>query len=230
MLRAFARGRYNDRATGPHAAGLRARPTFAKETIMNKTTKHNRQDSNRAILNGLDTHLKGQNIVLEGVSYKQPQLRQIFQDDLDATAATNDTKAQWQSAVLAEKTTATKTHGVKRALFSYLAATFGVNSQVLIDFGSAPKKAGKIKPAIKAVAVTQALATRKARHIMGRKQRLEIPPAVTASAPAATTTSVVTTTAQPQATPVVAPTAPAAVANGTNGVAATNGAGAAARA
>ncbi len=177
---------------------------------MNTTTKHTRKDSDSAIISGIDVHLKGQTIVLDGVRYKQSELRQVFQDDLDATAATANAKGQWKGAIIAEHATATKMRSVKAALFAYLIATFGPNSQVLVDFGAKPRKAPKTAPAVKAQAVQQALLTRTARHTMGKRQRAKIKASFARG-------SAATAAPAPTAAPVAVAAPASNGANGTNG-------------
>ncbi len=166
---------------------------------MNRIAKHTRENSDRTIIDATDKHMKGRTIVLEGEDMKQAKLKQKFQDDLDAAAATAAAKAQYQAAVIAERETAAETRRVKTALIAYLIATYDPTSEVLVDFGCKPRKAPKTKPAVKAEAIKLSRATREARHTMGKRQRAKIvvkdlPPQPAASAPPATTTATTTLT------------------------------------
>lgn len=153
---------------------------MATSTSTIQENKHNRQDSNDAICTGIDKHFDGPITFLQQ-TWKPADLKQVFVDDSAAADKTAAAKTVYAQCVSTEQTTVKKTKVIRKGLYAYLVAQFGPTSEVLLDFGFTPQKPRKTKPAVKAKAVVQTKATRKARSIMGKKQRKAIPSATTES-------------------------------------------------
>jgi hypothetical protein len=85
----------------------------------------------------------------------------------------------WLQAVAKERaTTKAINTPLLEALRHYVAAVFGTNSDEYLAFGFAPPKPRVKSPEAKVIGAAKMRATRKARHTMGRKQRLAITGAV----------------------------------------------------
>jgi hypothetical protein len=95
-------------------------------------------------------------------------------------------------------------------LRNLVANTYGSSSEAYDDFGFTAPRKGKPSAKTKAAAVDQVLATREARHTMGKKQRLAIRGVVTPQDGAAAATAPSSTSA----TASVAPPSTTGVANG----------------
>jgi hypothetical protein len=161
-----------------------------------------------ALINGFGTDLAGLDpVVLVGVSYARATLLAKFQSRIDAAQATKNARADLRTAVAGEEALAEEIDPLRKAMKQFLQSRFGKDSPKLQAFGFTEAKATQKTAASKAGAVTKMLATRKARHIMGKKQRLQIkaPVAPTDTAPAATPP---VATTPPQQTPVTAAPAP----------------------
>ena len=152
----------------------RAPTALRKERIM-KTTRINRQEQDRKILSGIDQYLAAvKTITIAGKDYVPGDLKPLFQADLDAAAASDAAKAAWKLAVVAERQARARVAFIRRALHAFVALTYGDPSQALADFGFPPKKTGVPTAETKAQALAKRSATRKARHIMGSRQRKKI--------------------------------------------------------
>jgi hypothetical protein len=151
-------------------------------TTNQQATKHSRVDWATAIIHGLKLHMTGA-ITLNTTSYTEPQLEASFQKVIDAAQSTALAKQAYQTAVANERAIAVDVKGLGGALVAWVVATFGGTSTVMGDFGFKPRKKAKVKPSVKAKAVLKAGATKKARGIMGKKQRKQIaaPPLDTAT-------------------------------------------------
>src|SRR5215472_12024590 len=151
-----------------------APPALRKERIM-KTTRINRQEQDRKVLSGIDQYLAAvKTITIAGKDYAPSDLKPLFQADLDAAAASDAAKAAWKLAVVAERQARARVAFIRRALHAFVALTYGDPSQALADFDFAPKKTGAPSAETKAQALAKRSATRKARHIMGSRQRKKI--------------------------------------------------------
>ena len=135
----------------------------------------------RKILLGIDKYFAGvSTLTLAGKAYAPADLKKLFQAVLDALTAAQALRDQLHQAVLAVRQLRATMNPVVRALRAQLAGTYGETSEALVDFGFTPKKTGTPDTETKAKALVKRTATRKARHILGRRQRAEITaPAVT---------------------------------------------------
>ncbi len=93
----------------------------------------------------------------------------------DATRGVGAAEAAWRDAVKAERQTVADSDRVLKGVRAFLRATLGEESKMLVDFGIAPKKARRALTAEEQqAAAKKRAATRKARMVMGSRQRLEV--------------------------------------------------------
>jgi|HubBroStandDraft_2_1064218.scaffolds.fasta_scaffold05805_3 hypothetical protein len=142
--------------------------------------------------------LNVQTLNLAGKPITPADLEKLVQSRIDSANAIAPAKAKWTAAVQAYKVLNKQVTQSVRALRTYVINTYGPTSTVLADFGFSPPKAAVKTPEVKATAADKALATRKARNTLGKKQKLAIKGTVTTPAPASPAT----------ATPPVATSAP----------------------
>ena len=118
-------------------------------------------------------------IVLNGTTYTGTQLVQLFQSALtalQAVAAAESSLAQARKACKAQEADA---HDVYVLLGEALRAQFGKGNPILAELGFNTGARSKPSPETLVASRKQAVATRKARHTLGKKQKA----AITASAP-----------------------------------------------
>jgi hypothetical protein len=142
-------------------------------SIVNRPTAKDRDS--KAML-GADKHLGGvTSIALNGVSLTPTELKALLQKDIDSANTVDTARATWQKTVKDARSTRSQTAALLRALRGYLIATHGVDAvDLLADFGFVPPKSKKADTKTKAAAVDKTIATRSARHTMGKKQRQQV--------------------------------------------------------
>jgi hypothetical protein len=130
-------------------------------------------------------------IGMNGEDLKVSDVIAIYQGCLDSRAALAKSRTQVKAA-LATKTSAESARvAADKALSAWVTTKFGAGSQQALDFGFTTRKAATRTADSKAKAAAQALATREARHTMGKKQKLSIKGTIIApTAPAAPATNV----------------------------------------
>jgi hypothetical protein len=140
-----------------------------------------------ALINGFGTDLVGVDpLVLIGTTYPRAALLAKFQSRIDAAQATRSARANLRTVAANERALAERIEPVRQAMKHYLQGRFGKNSPMLQAFGFTEAKTVRKTAESKAGAVVKMMATRKARHTMGKKQRL----AITAPTVDATSTQV----------------------------------------
>jgi hypothetical protein len=155
------------------------------------------------VIVGIQKHLQNvSSLPVAGATFTPAELVKLFQSRIDSANRVSTEKANWHSTVEADKALSAKLTPVLRGLRQYVLNAFGETSPVLADFGFTPPKKRTLTPEKKAAAALLAKATRKARHTVGKKQKLAIKGAVSPAAPANPPASASAPTA-------VAPTAPA---------------------
>ncbi len=111
------------------------------------------------------------------VSTKKMSLAQVIalvQQRVDARRASLAAHAAWLEAVGLEEASVKETERVLKGVRQILRARFGEDSKALVDLGLARKSARTLTVEEKQVAVKKRAATRKARHVMGSRQRLDV--------------------------------------------------------
>jgi hypothetical protein len=153
-------------------------------------------------------------LVIDGTPYKTADVITVVQTLVNSAQAVVSSKATWQANIIADDNARAKNKTFMSGLRQSLLVAFGSSVDVLADFGMTPHKTRAVRtPEEKAEATAKALATRAARHTMGKKQKAQIKGTVAASPPQGDVTKLPATSAAP-ATPVAsatpASTAPAA--------------------
>jgi hypothetical protein len=123
---------------------------------------------------GVEKHFDGP-ILLDGERYTPDELKAMLVERAELSEAVVAAKAAWQEAVRRERENAERTKRVHAALRKALHVMFGKADDRLNDFGMKPHKERRaLSSEEKLVVVAKILATRAARHTMGRRQRDKI--------------------------------------------------------
>jgi hypothetical protein len=151
------------------------------------------QGRDQQVLEGIHKALQGvPTLVLGATTYTPATLAAFIQSRVDLANAVDTTRAQWLATVKAYDEASARARIVLNDLRNYLIAAFGADSPTLADFGfSAPRKAA-LTPEQKAAAIEKALATRKARKTLGKRQKARIRGVLvtTGTTPATTTAAI----------------------------------------
>jgi hypothetical protein len=150
-------------------------------TKQNNTTF---QAQEQTALAAVDKYYSGvSSLTIGGTSYTPAAVKKVLSDDLAAQAALAPQRATLHVAVTSAQAVRATARALLKALRVHIVDQYGTQSApVLADFGYAP--ASSTKPTIleKVQAVDKRIATRKARHTMGKKQKK----AITGTVPAET--------------------------------------------
>ena len=152
-----------------------------------KPNKNTALATDQKAIQGVDKHFaKIKSLVLAGVSYTPASLKALFQAEIDACNALDQSRAQMKEQVATTRTARANASAGRKNLKAYVLGNYGANAvQVLEDFGlSVPKASGPKTVEAKAGAILQAKATRKARNTMGKRQKLSVTGAPSTAAPA----------------------------------------------
>ena len=151
-----------------------------------KQNRPSRTVANQKLVDGLNKHqaVLG-SMVVDGVQLTASQVVSKLGEIIVTANQAVTAHASWQAAVKADiaerKSTATFVAGVKQAIL----VAFHGQVDVLADFGLTARKAVVRTPEQKQAAAAKALATRKARHTMGSKQKAQVTGATAAAGAAA---------------------------------------------
>jgi hypothetical protein len=129
----------------------------------------------------------GVGVSINGTPYTGPQLVAIYQRCLDARGQIVSLRDQEKAAIAQRKLADADRKTVDKALLLWAAATFGEESPQAKAYGYQPRQPTPPKTAVKAQAAAQAQETKKARGIVGKKQRKAIQAPAAQPAPAAAT-------------------------------------------
>ena len=140
-------------------------------------------DRNKAA--GVKKHLSDvPQLIIAGTQYAPDEAVAILEARAAGSEAAVTARVALTTAVKAAIDQRTRTKPFASSLHQMVIAMFGNRPDILADFGVAPRKEPTIKLETKVAAVEKNLATRKARHTMGSKQRSlihgDVPPEVTA--------------------------------------------------
>jgi hypothetical protein len=166
--------------------------------VPNKTTALAR---NKKISEGVNKHFaKVKSLTVAGDEYTPKSLLAVLAAEDDASLAVDSTRAQLKAQVATHRSAKVTAGELRSALKVYILGTYGKKAvQMLGDFGmSVPKGPGERTVDEKATTVAKNLATRAARHTMGKKQKLRVTGVVSPTATTAETSS----SSAPAATPV----------------------------
>ena len=166
--------------------------------VPNKTTALAR---NKKISEGVNKHFsKVKSLTIGGDEYTPKALLAVLNAEDEASLAVDSTRAQLTAQVATHRSAKVTAGELRSALKVYILGTYGKKAvQMLGDFGmSVPKGPGERTVDEKSMAVAKTLATRAARHTMGKKQKLR----VTGVVPSTATTAETSSSGAPAATPV----------------------------
>jgi hypothetical protein len=116
--------------------------------------------------------------------YAAAQLIPIFQKVVDGLLAVAGKRGELHNLVAQLRLDEAAEHAIDKGLQAWVVVTYGANSQAMTDFDYPAPKPRKVAAKVKAQAVDKGLATRKARHTLGTRQKAPIKGDVTPAAPA----------------------------------------------
>ena len=143
---------------------------------MSKTSLTSITALEQKALSGIDKRLSNvASLTLGGIPFTPADLKKVLSDDLVARSNTTAAKAALRVAVVQQKGTGAKARALLKRLKAWLIVQSGNDvAAVLQDFGFQEPKTPKPTVKVKASAADKALATRKARHTLGKKQKADI--------------------------------------------------------
>jgi hypothetical protein len=154
----------------------------------------------QALINGINTLLASVDpFILGNETIARADLLAKFQSLLNAANATKAAQTAYHNAVQSERSLTAEVAPLRAQMKLFLLSRFGKTSTQLQSFGFTPNKVPNKPVASKSTQVAKALATRKARGTLGKKQKSTIHGTVPA-APAPTPPVATTTTSTPSAT------------------------------
>jgi len=125
----------------------------------------------RALESYVDDNTK---IALNGRKLALAEVLAIYQESLDSRADLARQRAAAKAAMERRATAEAARLEADRALKAWALNEFGIESKEAIDFGFPPARKPQITVEAKARAVARRMATREARHTMGKRQKEEI--------------------------------------------------------
>lgn len=166
-------------------------------------------------LNAIKEYLPAKTTIdVNGTSDTLAQVTAIYQACLDTRAALLTAQATVKAALVARQNADVPRKALDKALRAYVVNKFGADSQAAHDFGFLPPKVATKTVAVKAQAVADAKATRKARNTMGKNQKKGIKGVVPSTAPAAPATNAQTASSSAAGATTTNGVSPAASSNG----------------
>jgi hypothetical protein len=143
--------------------------------------QHDRIARDLKMAEGITKHFnKKASFTLSGETYTSDELLSLLQARTDTAHAVQAARTAWLNATAALQEQLAKTDPVFTSFRLQLLTTYSPTANELSDFGIAPPKARAPLTAEQQFnAVRQQHATRKARHTLGKKQRLEVKRTVT---------------------------------------------------
>jgi hypothetical protein len=204
----------NPNPTG--AAPTATPPVITSMTDTNSTkTKVSIETRYQTLIAGILANLMDVTaFVLPTGTFTQSEIVAEIHRRIAAAEETKSTKTAWHTAVQVERQVDADLRPLRKGLQQYVASRYGADSAKMAEFGFTPAKARKTKVSIKAGAADKAVATRKARHTMGKQQKKPIKGAAPTAAATVPATAVATVPATP-AGAVPATTAPPSPTGGT---------------
>jgi hypothetical protein len=142
-------------------------------------------------------------ISINGQRMKVSEVHAFYTHCLDVRASLEAKRAELKATIAEAETAEAQRLEFDKGLRGWVANQFGPNTQVAFEFGFLPRKQPVKSVESKQHAVAQSKATRKARHTMGKKQRLSVVGVVASESPPS-----------PSPSPLLSPPLPSPVANG----------------
>jgi hypothetical protein len=141
-------------------------------TTYEKQNRTNKNGTDQQAILGIKQDLQTMSSIPMGAStYTPASLAAAIQARIDAANAVGTTKATWLNAVKTYDAIDAQVTVLIRELKNLVIATFGSNSPKLADFGFKATVRTPLTPAQKVERAAKALATRKARGTLGKKQK-----------------------------------------------------------
>ena len=126
-------------------------------------------------LAALKAHVSNKAVIaINGKAHKAAAVIAIYQTGLDIRAALSTKRADVKATIVERVNADVLRRAVDRALKGWVVNMYGADSQQAHDFGFPPPKTPARTVENKAEAKLLAEATRKARHTMGKKQKLQV--------------------------------------------------------
>jgi hypothetical protein len=142
------------------------------------------QDRDRKTLAAIQKYLVQMTaITIAGVTRTPQQITQMFQTAMQTADAATQSRANFLSAAAAARTQSLAMRPFRSGFRSFIENTF-TDPSIIAEFGLPPRKTTVTTVDTKAAAAAKNLATRKARHTMGKEQKKAIHGAVPTTAPA----------------------------------------------
>jgi hypothetical protein len=141
-----------------------------------KVTKSNRPSIDRQFAEGLTKHFpKGASWVIGQKKYSLTEILKLLERRIQTAQAVNTAKAAWRGAVEQENALIADTESILAAVRQSVAITFDGSPDALADLGISPRKERRALTSEELVLkAKRAEATRKARHTVGPRKRLQI--------------------------------------------------------
>jgi hypothetical protein len=153
--------------------------------------KKNRIDltlADQKLIDGFTKHASTiTSLVIAGVTVATKDIISTLQARIVTSNTAQTTRATWQAAVAADRAERQKTKTFASGVRQAVTVAFTGQIDALADYGLTPRKVAVITPAEKTARTAKALATRAARHTMGKVQKSKITGKSPASSPTATT-------------------------------------------
>jgi hypothetical protein len=144
------------------------------------------QTRNKQFVAGIQKRLQNvQSLPIAGATYTPADLVKLFQSQIDKADAIAPAKGKYHDTVQAYRDLAKQLAPIALGFRTQVRNIFGATSEVLADFGLAPVKTTKPKPATQVAAAAKRAVTRKARNTLGKNQKKAIKgaPAAPVTAP-----------------------------------------------
>jgi hypothetical protein len=142
------------------------------------------------LVSGTNLHITTP-ISLAGQTYTSAEIVAVFTAAAGAYVATDAARAELHAKLLDQEAKVSAALSLEALLKAYVHGVYGRTSPILLEFGWSVAKVAVRTAAEKAATVAKMLATRTARHTLGKKQKAKIVGTVPAS-PAAPNPPVVT--------------------------------------
>jgi hypothetical protein len=141
------------------------------------------QDRDRKTIAAIQKYLMQMTaITIAGVTRTPTELLQVFQSDMQIADAATQAKASFLANAAAARNQRTQMRQFRVGFRAFLENTF-TDPSIIAEFGISPRKAAVKTVDTKATAIAKSLATRKARHTLGKNQKKDIHGTVPAPAP-----------------------------------------------
>ncbi len=152
---------------------------------MSSPNRSTQQDRFRKIVPTIPKYLDQPRIILAGVTFTPASLVQFFQDQVQLLDDATQARAALRQAVQAIHENKTTKGPILRAFNDLVLSMYANQPTVLAEFGVPPRKTPTKTVETKQGAIEKALATRAARHTMGKRQKEKVKGVVPSPEPGA---------------------------------------------